>query len=122
MMKKDGFTLIEVLLALLIIALAFTALIKALGQTIVHSQQIQDKTIGHLVAKQAIIMIQLNLLPISPGQTINQVTHMLNEDWYWRATVAQLPGHYLQKITITISKNHHGPFSDSLTAYRFSHG
>ena len=121
MSKQRGFTLIEVLLALAVIAIALTALLKATGQSVIYTQRINDKTISHWVAMQGIAMIQLNLLTITPGQDVNQVTKMLGENWYWRAKLSNLPSNDLQQITITVSKNQSGPFTDSLTAYRFTH-
>lgn len=41
--KTSGFTLIEVLLALTIIAVALTALLKAIAQNVEHTQRIKEK-------------------------------------------------------------------------------
>ena len=118
-MKNDsGFTLIEVLLALAIIAIALTALIKATGQNVAYTHRIKEKSISHWVAMQGVAMIQLNLLPLSPNQEINQVTTMLGEKWYWRARAASSPIDRVQQISITVSKSQSGSFTDTLIAYR----
>ena len=81
--KYSGFTLIEVLLALAIIAIAFTALLKATSQDIAATTRIKDKTISHWVATQGITLIQLGLLSSSNNQEISQVTTLFNQRWFW---------------------------------------
>ena len=116
---SNGFTLIEVLLALAIIAIAFTALLKATSQDIVGTRRIKDKMISHWVATQAVQLIQLGLVKITPAQTINEVTTLFNEKWYWRASLEPTPIATIQKIHITMSPQPAGPFVEALNAYRF---
>jgi len=118
-MRTDrGFTLIEVLLALAVIAIALTALIKATGQNVAYTERIKDKSISHWVAMQGVAMIQLNLLPLSSNQEINQVTTMLGDRWYWRARARSTPINSMQEISISVSKKQSGPFTDTLLAYK----
>lgn len=114
----EGFTLIEVLLALAVIAIALSALIKSTSQSITVTQRIQNKFVSHIVAMQGIKIIQLNLLPIN--NSTSQVTNILGERWYWRANLSSTPIKTMQKITITVSKNSSGPFIDALIAYRIT--
>lgn len=116
--KQAGFTLIEVLLALSIIAIALTALLKATSQNVANTQRIKEKTISHWIAMQGVSMIQLGLLQVTPSQDVTQVTTMLGQRWYWRANLSQTPIPSMQKITITVSKNQAGPFRDPLIAFR----
>ena len=119
-MKLDkGFTLIEVLIALAIIAIALTALIQATAQNVANTERIKDKSIGHWVAMQSVTAIQLGLIPIHPNQEITEVTTLLGQRWYWRALITPTAQHTVQQIKIRISKNQSGPFSDPLIAYRF---
>lgn len=118
--KQAGFTLIEVLLALSIIAIALTALLKASAQNVSNTQRIKEKTISHWIAMQGVSMIQLGLLNVNPSQDLTQITTMLGQRWYWRAKVSQTPLKSMQQITITVSKNQAGPFSDPLIAFRSS--
>ncbi|KTD28344.1 GspI family T2SS minor pseudopilin variant LspI [Legionella micdadei] len=114
--SQNGFTLIEVLLALSVIAIALTALLKATAQNVSHTQRIKEKTISHWAAMQGVSMIQLGLL--QPGnQEITQVTSMLGQRWYWRAKTNPTPIKSVQQITITVSRNQAGPFRDPLIAF-----
>lgn len=75
--KISGFTLVEVLLALTVIAIALTALLKATAQNIENTHRIKEKTISHWVAMQGVSMIQLNLLQLNQSQESTQATTML---------------------------------------------
>lgn len=117
--KPKGFTLIEVLLALAVIAIALTALLKAASQDISFTARIKDKTISHWVAMQGVSAIQLGLIRVQPGQTLTEVTTMLNQKWYWQATLSDTPVKRMQMISITVSQKQTGPFTDELIAFRY---
>ena len=98
--RQSGFTLIEVLLALSVIAIALTALLKAISQNVETSRRIKEKTVSHWIAMQAVSMVQLNLLQINQSQETTQDTTMLNEHWYWRVKVSSTPQKNIQKIIV----------------------
>lgn len=119
--KTDlGFTLIEVLLALAIIAIALTALLKATAQNVENTGRIKEITISHWVAEQAVNMIQLGLFQPNPGQESTQTTNLLGQKWYWRASLQSTPVKKVQKIVISVSQDQIGPFREALTAFRFT--
>jgi len=120
MNQSRGFTLIEVMLALLIIAIALTALVKSTGQSVNGTAHIKDKTISHLIAMQGVSLIQLGLLSVSTHQETTQTTTMLGQRWYWRVNTQPTAIENVQKIIITVSKRATGPFGDPLQAYRYS--
>ncbi|CZG04119.1 TPA: type II secretion system protein GspI [Legionella pneumophila subsp. pneumophila] len=115
----SGFTLIEVLLALTVIAIALTALLKATAQNIDNTHRIKEKTISHWVAMQGIAMIQLNLLRTSQSQESTQATTILGQKWYWRAKISPTPIKRMQQITISVSSKQAGPFREELIAFRY---
>jgi general secretion pathway protein I len=117
---SHGFTLIEVLLALAIIAIAFTALLKATSMDITGTQHIKDKTISHWVAAQGVTLIQLGLLGKDAHTELSEVTTLFNQRWYWRATIKPTTIHAIQEIHISVSKNQTGPFREELMAYRYN--
>ncbi|MDR3501961.1 MAG: GspI family T2SS minor pseudopilin variant LspI [Legionella sp.] len=117
--KASGFTLIEVLLALTIIAVALTALLKAIAQNVEHTQRIKEKTVSHWVAMQGVAMVQLGLLQINQSQESTQDTMMLGEHWFWRAKTSTTPIKSIQLITISVSTEKAGPFREELHAFRY---
>ena len=114
-----GFTLIEVLLALSVIAIALTALLKTISLNVETTRRIKEKTISHWVAMQGVAMIQLNLLQINQSQETTQDTTMLNEHWYWRAKISSTPQKSIQKIMISVSTEKGGPFREEIQAFRY---
>ncbi|WP_269458321.1 GspI family T2SS minor pseudopilin variant LspI [Legionella waltersii] len=118
-MKTNGFTLIEVLLALAIIAIALTALLKATSQDVENTSRIKEKTISHWIAEQGVNMIQLGLMQPNQSQESTQATTMLGEKWFWRAAVHSTPIKRLQRIVISVSQNQSGPFREELIAFRY---
>lgn len=118
MSKIRGLTLIEVLLALAVIAIAITALIKATAQSVSATSRIKDKTISHWVAMQGVNMVQLGLLKISGNQEVSEATTMLGQRWYWRARLQPTAIEHVQQITITVSQHQSGPYTNALIAFR----
>ncbi|WP_419421012.1 type II secretion system minor pseudopilin GspI [Legionella sp. D16C41] len=118
---QQGFTLIEVLLALAIIAIALTALLKVTAQNVSNTARIKDKTISHWIALQGITMVQLKLLNPDLDKEITQVTTMLGQRWYWRVKITKTPFKDVQEVNIKVSKNQAGPFSEALIGYRYFH-
>lgn len=109
----------EVLLALVIIAIALTALLKVTGQNIENTTRVKEKTISHWIAMQAVTMIQLNLVQLNQSNDSTQVTTMLNRKWYWRARVSNTALKKTQRLTILVSTKESGPFREELTAFRY---
>lgn len=120
MKKNTAFTLIEVLLALAIIAIALTALLKATSQNVAFTDRIKEKNTRHWVAMQGVHMIQLGLLPVYAKEEVTQVTTMFHEPWYWRAKLTASPIKHMDQIQITTSKHETGPFEYPLIAFRYA--
>lgn len=117
--RLKGFTLIEVLLALSIIAIALTALLRSTTQTIDNTQRIKEKSISHWVAVQGLSMIQLNLVQLGL-QDATQVTKLLGQRIYWRAETQPTGIKSVQKVTISVSSSQRGPFRKELTGFRIT--
>lgn len=113
-----GFTLIEVLLALSVIAIALTALLKASAQAIANTERLKEKTIAHWIAMQGVYQVQLGLVPFAHEQEKTAVTTLFNQRWYWRAKLSNIGMKSVQKITLTVSKHQAGPFESPLIAFR----
>lgn len=117
MQNNQGFTLIEVLLALAVIAIAVTALLKTSAQTLNANSRLQDKSIKHWVAMQAINKVQMRNLILRNGPPTTKSLHAFDKTWYFRAKLQQTKIKKVQKIIVDVSANQHGPFTDQLTAF-----
>jgi len=58
-MKQDGFTLVEVLAALLIFSLGIVGLSRAGAQSIAHADRLTDKTYAGIVADNQLVLARL---------------------------------------------------------------
>lgn len=81
-----GLTLIEVLIALAIISIALTAIIKAATQNIRSTQYLQNKTIAMWVGNEVLNEARVNLLAWDGGNKLEKDTNMLGQIWYWQAS------------------------------------
>lgn len=117
-MKSRGFTLIEVLLALAVVAIALAALLKATAQSISGTERLKEKTIHHWIAIHGITLMQLQLIPGGQAHEETHLTKMFGQGWYWRSQINPTAIKSMQKITITVSKKQSGPFVDPLVAFR----
>lgn len=114
---NKGFTLIEVLLALAIIAIALTALISVTARNVENTQRLKEKTLRHWVAVQGLTMVQLGLIKVIADQDNTEKTILFGQSWYWRVRRSISPIAHVEQITITTSTKQNGPFMDPLLGY-----
>lgn len=103
-MRIRGLTLIEVLIALAILAIALIAVIKATAQTIRSTSYLQDKAIATFVAENALNEAQVGVLKIAredQGKTLRK-TNMLGRDWYWQFNEEETGNHHIKKMMVTV--------------------
>ena len=81
-----GFTLLEVLVALTIVALALGALISTSGSHASSAGYLKQKTIAHWVAINEITRMQVEKAWPGKGDTKGS-TAMAGAEWYWTLTV-----------------------------------
>lgn len=111
--------MVEVLIALSVIAIALTALLKAIAQNVENTHRIKEKTISHWVAMQGVTMVQLGLLQINQSQETTQDTTMLGQHWFWRVKVSTTPIKSVQLLTVSVSTQQIGPYREELHAFRY---
>lgn len=119
MKANEGFTLIEVLLAIALIAISLTALLKSISYNINFSDRLKNNTINHLVSEHAIALIQLGLLPIDDKHEVSEVTNLMNKNFYWHARLIPTEIKSLKIIKISTSEKPTGPFKETLTGFQF---
>ncbi len=119
-MKQKGFTLIEVMIALAVIAIALTALMRATSYDVAYHQRLKETIISHWVAQQGVSMLQLGLIDVKGIQEKTEKTKFLGNDWYWRVRIMPTKIASVQQIEIRVSPHATGPFLNPLIAYRSS--
>jgi type II secretion system protein I len=94
-MRTRGFTLIEVLVALVIVAFGMGAVLAALSSAADNIAALREKTLAEWVALNQVADTRLNLNIPQPGVSEGDVKGFANADWHWRqdiVAVDAIPG------------------------------
>jgi general secretion pathway protein I len=101
--KTAGFTLIEVLIALAILSISLTAVIKATSQNIRDTFYIQNKMIAHWVGINLINEARAGLLKLpTMEQDSKQEVIMLGQHWQWEGHTSSSPNSQIKEIHIAV--------------------
>lgn len=112
-----GFTLIEVLIALAILSIALTAIMKVTSQNIRDTTYLENKTIAHYVALDVMNTARAGLINLpKDNDKVDNDTVMLNKDWHWVLSMAKTPTKNIRKIKVEVFNKDNDPFAD-LTSY-----
>lgn len=98
---QQGFTLIEVMVALLIIGLGMLGAIQAVSQTAGNSGYLRDKTIAHWVAMNRLTEIRLQKTAPGIDKTSDEV-EMAGRRWKWTMNITQTPVETIRRIDISV--------------------
>lgn len=103
MRSNAGFTLIEVLIALAILSIALTAVIKATSQNIKDNAYIQNKTIATWVASQVMNESRVGVIkvPTAPDK-LEEETEMLGRTWKWQASLNPTPNQHIKEVQVKV--------------------
>lgn len=118
-MKCHGFTLIEIMVALVILAIAMSAVMYHLQQNIKTLSHLQNKTIAHWVAMNVTHHIEAGLIDFpATEQTMQSTTEMLHQYWHWEATRSTSSNPRIEKIVVTVQEQPDASPLATLIAYR----
>lgn len=102
--NPTGMTLIEVLIALAIVSIALTAVLKATAQHIRAASYLQSKTIALWVGQQVMNESRLHLLPLPTApDSLKQNTTALDKVWYWQVLQETTSNKHIKKITVKVA-------------------
>ena len=96
-----GFTLIEILVALAIIAIALAALIKASGSHTASVAYIKQKSIAHWVAMNEITELKIKQSWPAIGDKKGSAD-MANHEWFWLREIKETANDDTHQVTFTI--------------------
>jgi len=114
---SNGFTLIEVLVALAVVAMSLGAIITSSGTQASQAGYLKQKTLAHWVALNEITQLQINKDWPDLGSRDGSA-EMADNEWYWIRTVKKTEDENSRQVVFKV-------FSDktrknnltSLTAY-----
>jgi general secretion pathway protein I len=96
-----GFTLIEVIVALVVVSLGMLGVIQAVGQTASNTAYLREKTLAHWVAMNRLTEVRLQRVAPSVDKTDGEV-EMAGRRWRWTMTVTQTPVESIRRIDISV--------------------
>lgn len=115
--KQHGFTLLEILVALAIVAVALGAVISEVSRHLINTAQLRDRTIAHWVAMNLIAEQQINNKWPSVSNVKGSTT-MAKQEWFWTLVITDTADNSIRRLDITVdsSKDSKTPQS-SMIAY-----
>jgi general secretion pathway protein I len=102
MMKSRGFTLLEVLVALTIVALSLTAVAASMNQMIDAATTMRDRTYASWIAQNKITELRLSNVVPEVGTSTGEV-EFGNADWEWRVVVSESGIEDFMRIDVSVS-------------------
>jgi general secretion pathway protein I len=96
-----GFTLIEVMVALVVVSLGMLGVIQAVGQTASNSSYLRDKTLAHWIAMNKLTEVRLQKSAPAIDKSSDEV-EMGGRDWRWTMNVTQTPVETIRRIDISV--------------------
>lgn len=117
MVREKGFTLIEVMVALVILSIGLGALMVASTENIRTYQKLQDRMLENWVSIQAINLIPLKLTPVMLTQPYHAVTTIRRRRCYWKMQVFPTRIQNLYRIEISTKMQDSGPYDYHVTTY-----
>jgi type II secretion system protein I len=103
--RDGGFTLIEVMVALAIVALGMSALLETLNVSAGNVAALRDKTVAEWIAMNKIADTRLTLNPPLLGTSEGDIDDCAHGTWHWRqdvTAVTAIPG--LVSITVSVRR------------------
>ena len=96
-----GFTLIEVLAALVIVALGMLGVIQAVTQTARNGTYLREKTLAHWVAMNVITEQRLQPSPPNTSEASDEV-ELAGQRWRWTLTVTQTAVESMRRMDVAV--------------------
>lgn len=98
---RAGFTLIEVVVAVAVLALALGAVITGMGRYAANAATLREKTVALWVAHNRLTEIGLQAAWPELGDSDGEV-RMAGTDWRWDVTVLETPDPRVRRVDIEV--------------------
>jgi len=100
--RARGFTLIEVMVALVIAVLALVAVMASISQMVDAGTAMRDRTFAAWIAQNKITELRLANVEPEVSETNGEV-EFAGLDWDWTATVSETGVQYLYRVDVDVS-------------------
>lgn len=114
--KSQGFTLIEVMVALLVIAISLFAIFQTTSSVTWHASFLKEKTIANWVAQNQIALYRAKKTWGSASNTSGQVS-MADVEWDWKMHIEKTENPSVRKIDVEVFFDGDDALKGSATGY-----
>ncbi len=116
-MAQRAFTLIEVLIALAVVAIALLALTRAASVQVENFDALRERTLAGWVAANVLAEARLAVAAPARGRSDGRV-RLADRDWRWQRDVERAPGSDILRIDVQVFRGDETAPSASLTGFR----
>ncbi|WP_028112675.1 type II secretion system minor pseudopilin GspI [Ferrimonas kyonanensis] len=102
-MKHRGFTLLEVMVALAVFAMAAIAVVKSAGEQLAAVPILREKTFATFVAHNRMVDARLESAFPELGNSKKGRVELADQQWYWRQEVIKTGDEEFRAIRIKVS-------------------
>ena len=99
--RARGFTLLEVMVALAVIAIGLGAVITEASRNISNASLLEAKTLAHWIATNKVVEMQVSKAWPSTGEESGDV-EMAGRDWYWTVITIDTPYDRMRRIDVEV--------------------
>lgn len=100
-LAQKGFTLLEVLVALAVVATSMAALIKVAGENVSNAAYLRDRTVAQWVAADKATELQVTGAWPAVGRS-NGTVMQAGREWRWEVDVSDTPEASVRRLEISV--------------------
>lgn len=101
--QQRGFTLLEIVIALGILAIALTAAVKGITAHVSNATHLKERTLAHWVAMNKVAETQIQADWPSLGKTTG-TTEMAGLEWHWQLSISESLDDDIRQLDVIVSR------------------
>lgn len=103
-LRQRGFTLIEMMVAMAVLAVGMGAIIKAAGENARNASYLRDREVARWIAADALTELQITS-PWGANTSPKGEVEMFNLTWHWTARIQKVQDPDLRRVDVEVRRN-----------------